>query len=868
MEINDLTKLMEIDENDIINILNERYKNDVIYTNIDDILIAINPYKKLSIYNYENFKSPHVYNIAKNAISNLQNTNKNQTILISGRSGAGKTTNTKLIINYFAHNFSVDSNLCSQIINSNPIIEVFGNAITSINDNSSRFGKFIKIYFNEEISSISGIQIDTYLLEKSRVCYQNEKDFNFHIFNQVAANKNSSFKYCNPRNTDPNLLNKTINIMKKFGFNIHEINSIINIINLILMIGDYDNGKLMDWSKYTDLNMVELLSTRIIKAGDEEIKKKIEGEEMEKNKFSIGIQLYEITFNYIINKINKILNPNSVKNNFIGLLDIFGFEIFEKNNFEQMCINYTNEKLQNHHNNIIFKHEQELYKKEEINWSIIHYKDNRNIIDIFENKMGIINLLDEECKLIHSSDNNFHQKMKNFIKSSNLNINIKPKFTIHHYAGIVDYSSRNFCEKNKQRITSQLISFIKKSNNIIFQDCKFKHKEKSIIKSFSKELNLLMSKIKETRSLFIKCIKPNNLQTSDNFQSSLIHKQLLFSGIFETIQITRENYPIRYPLSEYYQKYNYIMNDKYICGNEFTEKDIQFGNTIVFLRTETYLFLEKTLLYYKNLCAITIQKNWKQYYIKSRYLKLKISTVKIQSLIRMYYAKKKYIKKRKSCIFVQSLRRMVRIRKKFIEKRKKSMLIQSYIRMNVDRNKYVNLRKSCILIQSIIRMKLIRKKYLKLRYQVIFFQHLWKQYKKRKEESFWPKSSQDSPSIFFVMEQDLIIEDILLESDSFDEKEVEILKIEYENKIEELKSKYHHQKLKKKEIQQKLHNKLIKYEQEKISLNKDLNYKEETNRLLMGRLNNLLVANYQLQQKVHEERKKGVFNKIYEFLFT
>lgn len=512
MDINDLTTLMEINEEHIINILQTRYNKDIIYTNIDDILIAINPYKRLPIYSYTSFESPHVYNIAQKSIKNLQSTNKNQTILVSGESGSGKTMSTKFIINYFANHFSSDENLCNQIINANPIIETFGNAITSMNNNSSRFGKFIKIYFNNDITHISGIQIDTYLLEKSRVCYQNNKDFNFHIFNQITIANNKSYQYCkNPR--EFNTLQHTKDMMINFGFTQNEVTDIIKIINLILIIGEYIPGKQIEWDQYVDIdNFEELLSTRIIEVGNEKIKKKMYGEEFEKNKFSISTQLYEICFHYIINKINKILNPNDIKNKFIGLLDIFGFEIFKNNNFEQICINYTNEKLQNHHNYIIFQNEQELYKKEEIDWSIINYKDNTAILDIFENKLGIIDLLDEECKLVHSSDNNFHQKMKNFIKSKHLDINITPNFTIHHYAGDVKYTCNNFCEKNKQTISKSFINYISTSNNIILKNSSYtRYREKSIIKHFAKELNTLMNKIKETNSLFIKCIKPNNL---------------------------------------------------------------------------------------------------------------------------------------------------------------------------------------------------------------------------------------------------------------------------------------------------------------------------------------------------------------------
>ena len=384
MDINNLTSLLEIDENLVIKILKTRFDNNIIYTNIDDILIAINPYKILPIY--DDYETNPIYNIAQKSIDNLKISDNNQTILISGNSGSGKTFSTKCIITYFAHNFSINNDVCQRIINANPIIELFGNAQTTMNDNSSRFGKFIKIYFNNNVTEISGIQIDTYLLEKSRVCYQNNDDFNFHIFNQLAIYNNKSYKYClNPKS--PTTLKQTIDMMLQFGFNKNEINNIIDIINLILDIG---NNKHFD-----NDNINEMIFQKTIVYGQETITKTLSGEELEKNKFTICTQLYQICFEYIIKKINIILNPNNIKSKFIGLLDIFGFEIFKYNNFEQLCINYTNEKLQHYHNFIIFQHEQELYKKENINWNIIEYKDNQQIIDIYENKYGIINLLDE-----------------------------------------------------------------------------------------------------------------------------------------------------------------------------------------------------------------------------------------------------------------------------------------------------------------------------------------------------------------------------------------------------------------------------------------------------------------------------------------
>ena len=871
MEHNNLTKLMEINKGEVLEILKKRFNNDIIYTNIDDILIAINPYKNLDIYNYDN-DSPHIYDIARGSLRDIRDTGNNQTILVSGDSGAGKTFSTKCIINYFAHHFSSNEELCNQIISANPIIEIFGNARTIMNDNSSRFGKFIKLYFDDQITQITGIQIDTYLLEKSRVCYQNKNDFNFHIFNQISKYHAKKYKYCN--NVDSyGDFNNTCKMMFEFGFTSLEVHDIFNIINLILEIGEYENGKDIKWDNYIDLsNFEKHISTTTIKAGKDIITKKLEGEELEKSKFTMATQLYEICFSYIIDKINSILNPNDKQNKFIGLLDIFGFEIFEKNNFEQLCINYTNEKLQNYHNYIIFQNEQELYRKEGINWQIVEYKDNTPIINIFENKYGIINLLDEECILTKSSDENFHLKMNNFIKSEYLEIKNNQKFLIHHYAGNVDYNCINFCEKNKQKITKDLLKYISKSKNIVLQhSCQKLTRNKSIIKTFSKELNILMNKIKKTNSSFIKCIKPNNLQRFDDFNKDLIHQQLLFSGIFEIIEISRTNYPIRYPIIDFYNKYNCIMNDANL--KQYTLKDIQFGNTIVFMRNIVYKNLQKLYLEYKNKCATKIQSLWRKYSIRKWFLHLRETTIKIQSYIRMFIQRKKYKEICKKIIKLQSYYRMLKPRQEFIYKRNSIIKIQSMWKMYSIHKKYMLFKKSILIIQKTWRMYIIRKEYKRLRYQTITYQRIWREIKKRKNKKInvcWPKSTTDSPGAFFITPNDLVIEEELLNETNLPEEKIEIeeIKIKYEDKINKLKNENKKEKLKRKEIKTKMQKKLFVYEKEKQILNSSLSKSQLANRELVDKMNELLLQNYNLQRKYDEEKRKGAWSKFINFLFN
>ena len=851
MDINDLTKLMEIDDQTVIKILTERLDNGKIYTNIGNILIAINPYRKLDIYNYQHFSKPHCYEISQQAIDNLKNTDKNQTVLISGDSGSGKTFSTKSIINYLAHNFSFDETLYDQIVNSNPIIEVFGNAETSLNDNSSRFGKFIKMYFNDDITNISGIQIDTYLLEKSRVCYQNQGDFNFHIFNQLAQNK--SYNYCKKSNSKPGEIKNTIDKMIKFGFTENEVKHIINLVKFILMIGEFSYDTPVDWDKYTDLpNFTDFLSQYIIKAGKDVIVKKCTPEELEKNKFTTATQLYQICFDYIIKKINIILNPNKVRNKFIGLLDIFGFEIFDYNNFEQLCINYTNEKLQNYHNFIIFKNEQELYKKEGIDWSYVEYKDNTPIVNIFEQKLGIIDLLDEECKLTTSKDENFHQKMVNIIKSEHFNTGIQGKFTIHHYAGNVDYVSKNFCEKNKQKITQNFIDYISKSKNKILKNYKkINKRERSVIKHFEKELHDLMKKIKETNSLFIKCIKPNNQQSQFVINDELIHRQLLFSGIYETINITRSNYPIRYPIMDFYNKYDRIMNEKYLFKDyKFTKKDIQFGNTTVFLKSTTYKKVLFEYEKYKNDCATIIQKNWKRYYYQKLFKNMKKCAIKIQSIYRMYSCRKDYLNKRNNVI-----------------------LIQSYYRMMLERRKYLDKIQKVIKIQAMWRKYRERKHYCRLKQAVLIIEEWYLDHKALEINISDFQFAND----FMIeeVENDLVIKD---EDDIEEENkqaEMDFIRFEYEDIIGDYKTQLTSIQEENKMIKEQLKLLLNDSKIEKMDLkNKVKEHKhvikqhKEANMALAEKLNTLMMANFQLQEKLDKERRKGVFAKIMESLFN
>uniref|UniRef100_A0A3P8ZLA6 Myosin VIIAb n=1 Tax=Esox lucius TaxID=8010 RepID=A0A3P8ZLA6_ESOLU len=595
--VEDMIRLGDLNEAGILRNLLIRYNERVIYTYTGSILVAVNPYQLLPIYTpdqirlYTNKKigemPPHIFAIADNCYFNMQRNNKDQCCIISGESGAGKTESTKLILQFLAAISGQHSWIEQQVLEANPILEAFGNAKTIRNDNSSRFGKYIDIHFNKR-GAIEGAKIEQYLLEKSRVCRQAADERNYHIF------------YCMLRGMAPELKTKLgLGLATDYTYltmgncttcdgrdDLKEYSSILSAMK-VLMFTETEN-----WE-------ISKLLAAILHMGN----LRFEGERKPFWKAIARCQIhlfypvqgiYGRLFVWIVDKINAaIFRPPSCESNIvrrsIGLLDIFGFENFIVNSFEQLCINFANENLQQFFVRHVFKLEQEEYNLEDINWQHIEFTDNQDALDMIANKpMNIISLIDEESKFPKGTDATMLYKLNSQHK---LNTNYHPpkntygtQFGIQHFAGVVYYETKGFLEKNRDSLHTDIIQLVHSSKNKfikqIFQadvamvrdnvwlsqgaDETLK-RSPTLSSQFKRSLELLMRTLNVCQPFFVRCIKPNELKKPMIFDPlqlltlELCVRQLRYSGMMETIRIRRAGYPIRYTFGEFVDRYRVLM---------------------------------------------------------------------------------------------------------------------------------------------------------------------------------------------------------------------------------------------------------------------------------------------------------------------
>ncbi|CAJ0917132.1 unnamed protein product, partial [Ranitomeya imitator] len=514
-KIEDMAMLTHLHEPAVLFNLKDRYKAWMIYTYSGLFCVTVNPYKWLPVYNPEVVNAyrgkkrqeapPHIFSISDNAYQFMLTDRENQSILITGESGAGKTVNTKRVIQYFATIAAVGDTkkkesgsgmkgtLEDQIIQANPLLEAFGNAKTVRNDNSSRFGKFIRIHFGTT-GKLASADIETYLLEKSRVTFQLQAERSYHIFYQILSNKKPElidmllittnpydFPYISQGEIkvasidDSEELMATDNAIDILGFSPEEKVGIYKLTGAVMHYGvmkfkqkpreeqaEPDGTEVADKTAYlTGLNSADLLKALCyprVKVGNEYVTKGQTVEQVHHNVNALSKSVYEKLFLWMVTRINQQLDTKLPRQHFIGVLDIAGFEIFELNSLEQLCINFTNEKLQQFFNHHMFVLEQEEYKKEGIEWEFIDFgMDLAACIELIEKPMGIFSILEEECMFPKATDTSFKNKLydQHLGKSNNFQ---KPKpakgkaeahFSLVHYAGTVDYNISGWLEKNK-----------------------------------------------------------------------------------------------------------------------------------------------------------------------------------------------------------------------------------------------------------------------------------------------------------------------------------------------------------------------------------------------------------------------------------
>ncbi|ORZ24355.1 P-loop containing nucleoside triphosphate hydrolase protein [Absidia repens] len=668
--VEDMAELTYLNEPSVIHNLTVRYKADHVYTYSGLFLVAVNPYRKLPIYSDESIQSyrgrrrgempPHIYTVADQAYHDMLQDKENQSILITGESGAGKTENTKIVIQYLTSvaNTKKDNKLEQQILQANPILEAFGNAQTIRNHNSSRFGKFIRIEFNMQ-AQISGANIEWYLLEKSRVHQQSSKERNYHIFYQLlnadesikeelllGGGRPSDYGYTKDSNlviegTDDaeefKTLMKSLDIM---GLEHKEKLDLFRIIAAILHLGnltvtpDYrgDRADIRDFAAVERVCHLlgipaqdfknGLLSPRI-KAGRDWVHQSKSPSQVKASLEALAKTLYERNFASLVEQVNYAIDGKKSSDNlgFIGVLDIAGFEIFEVNSFEQLCINYTNEKLQQFFNHNMFVLEQEEYQREKINWDYIDFGlDLQPTIDLIEktNPIGILSCLEEECVAPRGNDDRFLEKLskiwdKDEGDSKFKTTRFKDGFVVKHYAGNVEYSTTGWIDKNKDPLNEDITRLLAQSTQRhvagLFEDylgdgmAEYKDSKqqqrglsstssvpppassssltlfklrkgggsfRTVGQRHKQQLLSLMNTLYMTHPHFVRCIIPNNRKHSGEIQTKLVLDQLRCNGVLEGIRICRKGFPNRLSFADFRKRYE-ILCPTILKPNQFID---------------------------------------------------------------------------------------------------------------------------------------------------------------------------------------------------------------------------------------------------------------------------------------------------------
>ncbi|XP_077433100.1 uncharacterized protein myh14 isoform X7 [Vanacampus margaritifer] len=744
-KVEDMADLTCLNEASVLHNLRERYYSGLIYTYSGLFCVVVNPYKNLPIYTetivemYRGKKRhempPHIYAISEAAYRSMLQDREDQSILCTGESGAGKTENTKKVIQYLAHVASshkgvtprskdaLQGELEKQLLQANPILEAFGNAKTTKNDNSSRFGKFIRINF-DVAGYIVGANIETYLLEKSRATRQAKEERTFHIFYQMLHGASEATKsdlllgtadeyrflsggsIVVPGQSDAENFTQTMDSMAIMGFNPDELMSMLKVISAVLQFGNisFTKDKNHDQASMPDntaaqklchllgINVLEFtraILTPRIKVGREYVQKAQTKEQADFAVEALAKATYERLFRWLVHRINRALDRRQRQGaSFIGILDIAGFEIFLLNSFEQLCINYTNEKLQQLFNHTMFVLEQEEYQREGIEWNFIDFGlDLQPCIDLIERPAhppGVLALLDEECWFPRATDQSFVEKLTSqqgghpkFFKSK------QPRgeadFSIIHYAGKVDYKANDWLVKNMDPLNDNVASLLHQSSDhfvselwkevdriigldqvsssnensgpVAFGASGLKTKKgmfRTVGQLYKESLAKLMATLRNTNPNFLRCIIPNHEKRAGKLAPHLVLDQLRCNGVLEGIRICRQGFPNRIPFQEFRQRYEILTPNAiprtFMDGKQASELMIKaleldpnlfrVGQSKVFFRAGVLAHLEE-----------------------ERDLKITDTIIRFQSAARGYLARKAFMKKQQQLSALRVMQR-------------------------------------------------------------------------------------------------------------------------------------------------------------------------------------------------------------------
>ncbi|KAK7147744.1 hypothetical protein R3I94_010310 [Phoxinus phoxinus] len=749
-KVEDMADLTCLNEASVLHNLRERYYSGLIYTYSGLFCVAINPYKNLPIYTesiiemYRGKKRhempPHIYAISEAAYRSMLQDREDQAILCTGESGAGKTENTKKVIQYLAHVASSHKSgtlgrpkdialqtmqygeLERQLLQANPILEAFGNAKTVKNDNSSRFGKFIRINF-DVAGYIVGANIETYLLEKSRAIRQAKEERTFHIFYQLLSGASEAMRkelllgsadeyrfICSgalpvPGQSDSENFTQTMDSVTIMGFTQEESTSMLKVISSVLQFGNisFHKEKNTDQASMPDdtaaqklchllgisvLEFSRAILTPRIKVGREYVQKAQTKQQADFAIEALAKATYERLFRWLVHRINRALDRRQRQGaSFIGILDIAGFEIFQLNSFEQLCINYTNEKLQQLFNHTMFVLEQEEYQREGIEWNFIDFGlDLQPCIDLIERPAhppGVLALLDEECWFPRATDRSFVDKLSaeqgshsKFMRPRQLKE--EADFSIVHYAGKVDYKAAEWLVKNMDPLNDNVASLLHQSSDpfvselwreverivgleqgssgensgpVTFGAAGFKTKKgmfRTVGQLYKESLTKLMATLRNTNPNFLRCIIPNHEKKAGKLSPHLVLDQLRCNGVLEGIRICRQGFPNRIPFQEFRQRYEILtpnaiprtfMDGKQACelmisALELDKNLFRVGQSKVFFRAGVLAHLEE-----------------------ERDLKITDTIIRFQSAARGYLARRAFHKKQQQLSALRVMQR-------------------------------------------------------------------------------------------------------------------------------------------------------------------------------------------------------------------
>ncbi|KAI5124012.1 hypothetical protein M0805_003844 [Coniferiporia weirii] len=850
----DLATLSHLNEPSVLHTIRNRYAQHSIYTYSGIVLIAVNPFQRVTLYGPEIIQAysgrrkgelePHLFAIAEDAYTRMSKEGQGQTIIVSGESGAGKTESAKLIMRFLASvnppnatgrartktSLEESSEVERQILATNPILEAFGNAKTTRNDNSSRFGKYIQILFDGR-QEIVGARIRTYLLERSRLVYQPETERNYHIFYQLCAGiplkerkdlgldtDVTKFHYLRqggsastpiPGVDDAEDFRSTQHALSTVGISVEKQWAVFKLLASLLHLGNVKITQSRQDAVLEDNDPALLLCTRFlgISASDfkrwtikkqittrsEKIVTAINAAQATVVRDSVAKFVYACLFEWLVAIVNESLagengEATSRAEMFIGVLDIYGFEHFQKNSFEQFSINYANEKLQQEFNAHVFKLEQEEYVREEINWTFIDFSDNQPCIDVIEGKLGILALLDEESRMPSGSDPTFLQKLyQQLLKPEMKKVFKKPRFgttafTIAHYALDVTYEVEGFIEKNRDTVPDEHLALLASTTNPFLKEVletaiastkpsespnpsspafseanprrssvipdpgratlaisssassggsKRVAKKPTLGSIFKASLISLMDTLSVTNVHYIRCIKPNELKRAWEFQPQQVLGQLRACGVLETIRISCAGYPSRWTYEEFAERY-YMLVPSSDWSPMIQNLEIKPLCSIILQKT-----ISDEDKYQAGLTKIFFRAGMLAALESLRSEKLNALVTLIQKNVRRRMAVKKYQAMRRAAIKIQTWWRCILARRlvESIRREVSARRLQTAIRRYVQRKQFLALRQAIIKLQSHVRGAMARQQYKEARYShaAILLQSLFRGWTGRRQ---------------------------------------------------------------------------------------------------------------------------------------